>query len=699
MFGSVTAKQAFSLPAAIGGSMRAFCSSVAVDHDRVEAKNIHVHGGGAGEAGARRGDRLHHDGGFGDAETGTAIGLRDADAEPAAGGDGAAEFFGKRPVAITLEPIIVAKARADFLHRLAQRQLKLGQGEVDGGHSIGFKRLFTTFAYRSLRIERRSRRRQMIAPSQHSELSVPRLLRRAQRAQGGDDLDKAERLYNAALQRVPQNFNALHGLGQIHHRRGCLDTALVLFQEALKADPWRADGFASLGLLFHALKQFERALKSYDEGLRLAPGDTELCNRRGVALLELGRLNEALENFDRALAADAENPDALGNRGNALFRLNRPTEAIAAYDRALVRAPESAPLLTNRAIALRRLDRPHEALMSATRALAANPDFAPARFVEGTLRLLLGDFAAGWQGYEARWGGSMAAQRRELAAPLWLGRHSLDGKTILLHAEQGFGDTIQFVRYAPHVAERGARVVLEVQPQLVRLLSGMSGVDIVLSRKAPLPPFDFHCPLASLPLAFGTELASIPAEVPYLKVPADALARWQTRFPKGRPLVGLVWSGERAHDNDLNRSIRLATLLPLLDGTDVQFVSLQHDVREHDAALLKARTDVLHIGRNFADFADTAAAIAALDAVIAVDTAVAHLCGAMGKPLWLLLPYAADFRWLRERTDSPWYPTARLYRQEKFADWGVPVQALVRDLSSTMIPASLLPAKRSNPAA
>ena len=203
--------------------------------------------------------------------------------------------------------------------------------------------------------------------------------------------------------------------------------------------------------------------------------------------------------------------------------------------------------------------------MSATRALAANPDFAPARFVEGTLRLLLGEFAAGWRGYEARWGGSMAAQRRELAAPLWLGRQSLDGKTILLHAEQGFGDTIQFVRYAPLVAARGARVVLEVQPQLVRLLSGISGVDAVLPRKAPLPPFDFHCPLASLPLALGTELASIPAEVPYLKVPADTLARWQVRLQKGRPLVGLAWSGERAHDNDLNRSIRLATLLPLLE--------------------------------------------------------------------------------------------------------------------------------------
>jgi tetratricopeptide (TPR) repeat protein len=511
-------------------------------------------------------------------------------------------------------------------------------------------------------------------------------LRRAQRAQEVGDLDKAERLCNAVLQHAPRNFDALHGLGQIHHRRGRLDTALVLFQEALKADLGRAEGFASLGLLFHALKQFERALKSYHEALRLAPGDVELLNRRGVALLELGRASEALDDFDRALAADPENLDALGNRGNALFRLNRPAEAIEAYDRALERAPESAPLLTNRAIALRRLDRPHEALMSAARALAANPNFAPARFVEGTVRLLLGDFATGWRGYESRWGGSMAGQRRALAAPLWVGRQPLAGKTILLHAEQGFGDTIQFVRYAPLVAARGARVVLEVQPQLVRLLSGMNGVDTVLPRSASLPHFDFHCPLASLPLALGTEMHSIPADVPYLAPPTGASKYWQARLPRSRPLVGLVWSGERAHDNDLNRSIRLETLLPLLAGVDVQFVSLQYDVREQDAALLKARTDLLHISREFTDFADTAAAVAALDALISVDTAVAHLCGAMGKPLFLLLPYAADFRWLRERSDSPWYPTARLFRQRRFGDWTDTIAALRQDLGRALAP-------------
>jgi tetratricopeptide (TPR) repeat protein len=529
----------------------------------------------------------------------------------------------------------------------------------------------------------------MHAPLQpHSHPNVSRMVRRAHRALGQGELHDAERLYNAVLARQPQSFDALHGLGQIHYRRGRLDTALVLFQEALKADLGRADGFASLGLLFHSLKQFERALVSFDEGLHLAPDDAELHNSRGVVLLELGRPRQALEEFDHALGVDPGHLDALGNRGNTLFKLNHPVEALAIYDRVLKLQPENAQLWTNRAIALRRLERPHEALISAMRALAAKPDFQPARFVDSTVRLYLGDFAAGWQGYEWRWGGAFGPHRRKLAVPLWLGKETLDGKTILLHAEQGFGDTIQFVRYAPLLAERGARVILEVQPPLVPLLSGMPGIATVLPRKAPLPPFDFHCPLLSLPLGFGTALATIPASVPYIAPPKDKVAFWRARLPPGRPLVGVAWAGERAHDNDLNRSMRFEMLEPLFDVPNVQFVSLQHDVREEDVPLLRQRADILQIGQEFADFADTAGAIACLDAVISVDTAVAHLSGAMGTPLFVLLPFAADFRWLRERTDSPWYPTARLYRQRQFGDWSDAVGALAQDLSLAAFPSN-----------
>jgi tetratricopeptide (TPR) repeat protein len=506
------------------------------------------------------------------------------------------------------------------------------------------------------------------------------MLRRALRAHEHGEFDKAERLYAAVLEAQPDHFDALHGLGLLNYRRGRLDAALALIQAALKADLAHADGFSSLGLVFHALKQFERALKSYDEGLRLAPDDIELLNRRGVALLEIGRPGEALQNFERVLAVAPDHLDALGNRGNALIKLNRPAEALLSYDKALTVSPDNAQLLTNRAAALRRLDRPHEALRSARRALLSRPDFAQAKFVEGVARLTLGDFS-GWRGYEARWGvGFLASHRRSFAAPLWLGEQSLDGKTVLLHAEQGYGDTLQFVRYAPLLAGRGANVILEVQPELAKLLSPLPGVAAVIARGKPLPPFDFHCPLLSLPLAFATELATIPAAIPYIAAAEHDIAPWRERLPRRRPLIGLVWSGERSHDNDRNRSLRLETLLPLLK-TQATFVSLQHEVRDEDAALLRQQSAIVHVGDRFSDFADTAAVISLLDAVIAADTAVAHLAGAMGKPLLLLLPFGADFRWLRQRDDSPWYPTARLFRQPAFGDWDSVIETLRCELT------------------
>jgi tetratricopeptide (TPR) repeat protein len=506
------------------------------------------------------------------------------------------------------------------------------------------------------------------------------MLRRALRAYGEGEFATAERLFTAVLQTQADNFDALHGLGLINFRRGRLDAALALIQAALQADLDRADGFSSLGLVFHALTHFERALKSFDAGLRIAPDDGELLNRRGVALLELGRPHDALESFDRVLAAAPNHLEALGNRGNALIKLNRAVEALASYDRALAIAPDNAQLLTNRAAALRRLDRPHEAMMSARSALVCRPDFAQAKFVEAAARLTLGDFS-GWRGYEARWSvGFLAGQRRGFSQPLWLGAPSLSGKTILLHAEQGFGDTIQFARYAPLLAGRGANVILEVQPALKRLLAATPGVAAVTARGETLPSFDFHCPLLSLPLALGTEPATIPAAIPYIVPSDDDIARWRQRLPERKPLVGLVWSGERSHDNDLNRSLRLEALSPLLGLNDVTFVSLQHEVREVDSGLLHQHPAVIHVGDQFHDFADTAAAIAPLDAVISADTAVAHLAGAMGKPLILLLPFGADFRWLRERNDSPWYPTARLYRQPAFGDWASVVATVRQDL-------------------
>ena len=531
--------------------------------------------------------------------------------------------------------------------------------------------------------------------------SSRKLLRRARHAQDAGDAATADRLYAAVLQSEPDNFDALHGRGRLHCQWGQFDSALTLIQTALKIDRGSADGFASLGLVFYYLRRLEDALTSFDEGLAIAPDNAELLNMRGVALLELGRAGDALGGFEAALAADPDLLDARGNYGNALLKLNRPAAAIAAYDQALARAPDNAGLLTNRAIALRKLDRPHEALMSVSRALAGQPDFAQAKFVDSLVRLTLGDFRDGWRAYESRWlGRNLSTRRRNFTAPLWLGDGQLEGllheglpleglpleglplagKTILLHAEQGFGDTLQFLRYAPMVAGQGAKVVLEVQRELVRLLSDLDGVDVVIGRGEALPAFDLHCPLLSLPLAFGTELPTIPASVPYIAAPAADVALWRECLPQGRPRIGVVWSGDPGHDNDVNRSLRLKMLAPLFDVPAIDFFSLQYRIRDEDSETLREFPNLLPLERGLRDFADTAAVVANLDAVISIDSAVAHLAGAMGKDVFLLLPFGADFRWLRERTDSPWYPSVQLFRQPRFDDWPGAVLALTEHI-------------------
>jgi tetratricopeptide (TPR) repeat protein len=508
----------------------------------------------------------------------------------------------------------------------------------------------------------------------------PRFRRARQLHQSGE-LDAAERLYGDILRRDPQHFAALHLLAMLHYQRGRLDHAERLLRAALSLDEACADAQADLGLVLLAAGRCGDALERYEAACRLALDDADFHNGRGVVLLRLERPDEALASFAQALALCPGHVDALGNRGNALLKLNRVREAIASFDAGLRIAPKHARLLTNRAIALRRLDCPREALMDLSRARVSAPDFAEARFVQSLVRLTLGDFAAGWQGYEARWAtAAFAPHRRQFARPLWLGNAPLTAKTILLHAEQGYGDTIQFVRYVPHVVALGARVILEVQAELASLMAASLPVEVI-AHGDPLPAFDLQCPLMSLPLALRTALDAIPADSPYLIAPPrDGAHRPAAPEPGRPPRIGLVWAGDPLHKNDLNRSMPLSLLRPLFDVPRLEFVSLQQEIGAQDAALARSLPRLVLAGP-FADFAATAAAIAPLDAVVAVDTAVAHLAGALGKPLYLLLPYGADFRWLRARADSPWYPTARLFRQHAFGDWERAIDALCQELA------------------
>lgn len=446
--------------------------------------------------------------------------------------------------------------------------------------------------------------------------------------------------------------------------------ALASYDRALALNPDDARAHCNRGVTLQALKRTQEALASYDRALGLDPDYVEALSNRSDALRELGRPAEALASCDRALALEPGCTAALCNRSAALQQLGCPAEALASCDRALELEPDYAEALYNRGTTLQMLNRPEEALASYGRALALEPGHAAAHWNESLCRLLTGDFERGWREYE--WRGRndrLNPWKRDFSQPPWLGGQPIAGRTILLHAEQGLGDTIQFCRYARLVAERGATVLLEVQPPLRPLLEGLRGVSRLLTQGEALPAFDCHTPLLSLPLAFDTRLDSIPADVPYLGSDPERVDEWRARLgPRLLPRVGLTWSGTLGHKNDHNRSIPLAQCAGLLPG-GVQAVSLQKDLRASDAATLEARGDILHFGDALMDFADTAALVELMDVVVTVDTSVAHLAGAMGKPVWILLPFAPDWRWLLEREDSPWYPTARLFRQPAIGDW------------------------------
>lgn len=510
--------------------------------------------------------------------------------------------------------------------------------------------------------------------------NLPRLQRQALSAFEQGHFDKAERLCAAILEYRRDDFDALHLAGFIRLQRGRHLEAIDLLTRAVKVNAHSVDAVSNLGLAFHGAGRLEEAIAHYRSALVLAPRHPEILYNLGNAHLAQGRIDDALKSYDEVLSLNPSHVGAHVNRGNTLLRFNRPADALASYDRALALMPSHPQILTNRGHALRRLNRPQEALGDFAAALSKAPEFPEAHFEMALARMTLGDFDAGWKEYEWRWKtGAFADKRRAFRPPLWLGDAPLAGKTILLHAEQGLGDTIQFIRYAPLLLERGARVICEVQGELVSLLSQLEGVEVI-AQGDRLPDFDLHCPLLSLPLAFGASLETIPAATPYLAAPAPRIADWRDRLGQRPPRAGFVWSGSTAHKNDANRSIPLARLASFFENLPLACVSLQRETREADRVVLQQVPNLIDLGEGLSDFTDTAAVISLLDVVVSVDTAVAHLAGAMGKQVVILLPHAADFRWLRERQDTPWYPTARLLRQPSFGDWDGVIAGLAGEL-------------------
>jgi tetratricopeptide (TPR) repeat protein len=446
--------------------------------------------------------------------------------------------------------------------------------------------------------------------------------------------------------------------------------ALADYDRIVAADPANWEAWNNRGIVLDQLERYDDALKSYDRALALKPNDDNVLHNRGATLICLQRYDEALPLFEHLIASDPAYADNWSCHGVALASLMRLDAALASFENGLALDPDSPRALNGKGMALTALGRVGEAIEEYKRALASHPGNPMTHGNLAFAQLVSGDLAQGFANYEwRRKDGPIGKSQRTYSRPEWQGE-DLAGKTLLLHPEQGLGDVIHFARFVPLLTARGARVILEAPPALATLLQSLPGKATIIRTGETPPPFDLHAPLMSLAHKLNVTLETIPSSVPYLHADDTKRAQWRARLAhlKGKR-VGVCWAGNRIHRNDHARSIALATFAALLEAPNVLFVSLQRDVRDADAARLKSLPNLADWMAEIADFADTAALIAELDLVLTVDTSVAHLAGALGKPVWILIAAAPDWRWLLNRDDSPWYPTARLFRQQQLGDW------------------------------
>jgi tetratricopeptide (TPR) repeat protein len=479
-------------------------------------------------------------------------------------------------------------------------------------------------------------------------------------------------LLGKSLRISPNQFRALCNLGVALKDLGRHEEALAKFDRAIALNPQYAMAYNNRGTVLSALNRQDEALDSFDRAIAIEQRYAEAHNNRAGILRERGNLEEALAGFDRAVALNPDYAVAHANRGITLNELYRSRQALASFDRAITLDPSLTAAHCGRAAALFSLKQLDEARKSNDRAFALDPEFAEAHWNRARFSLITGNFAEGWVEQEWRWKlhewRSKIPRGMSAGRPLWTGNEPISGKTLLVIPEQGFGDFVQFCRYLPMVRELGANIVVEAKARLIPLLKTLPGEFVFIEAASPLPDFDFYCPIMSLPRAFKTRLETIPAKVPYLF--ADAVKRdlvLARLDAKSAPRIGLVWSGNPARQADRLRSIPLKQLEPLL-RQDFAFHCLQKEISPEERALMDSFRLLAHAGEQD-DFSDAAALITCMDLVVTIDTAVAHIAGAMGKPVWILLPYMADWRWMLDRNDSPWYPTATLFRQKSAGDW------------------------------
>jgi tetratricopeptide (TPR) repeat protein len=504
-------------------------------------------------------------------------------------------------------------------------------------------------------------------------------------------LPEALQSYTLALAIEPGNVETLHNRAVAYSLLGRYAEALRDYDELLARRGEHAPDLIGRGAALVALHRNTEALTPLQRAVEQLPHDAEAHIQYGVALLRLKRYEEALASFDRALAIRSDRPEVLNNRGAALVELDRLEDALITFQSEVALGGASADTYTNLGLVYRSLGRYYEAMASFRQTLARKPADPAASFGLAFVHLTVGEFEKGWPLYEARFQEpTLAVPTRDFDVPRWDGRQSLPGKTLLVHAEQGLGDAIHFCRYLPLLASQGINIVFEVMPSLKALMRSLPGTIQVIGRGEPIPSVDYHCPLLSLPLAWGTDLATIPAGVPYLEAEPQRVARWAARLQAVSGLrVGISWQGNLVVEQLMwarGRSMPLAELAPLAQIPGVSLVSLQKGPGSEQLRDVTFRDRVLDLGSDLDHgpdaFLDTAAVMAGLDLVISTDTSIAHLAGALARPTWIALPAVAEWRWLLERSDSPWYPTMRLFRQRRRRNWQSVVAALVAALAS-----------------
>ncbi|MBD2179888.1 tetratricopeptide repeat protein [Planktothrix sp. FACHB-1355] len=490
--------------------------------------------------------------------------------------------------------------------------------------------------------------------------------------------EQAEKIYFQFVEQDPKNPIAYKNLGNVLYSQGKLEEAIAYYQEGIELEPNDAITYYHLGNAFHQLNRLEEAIAHYQQSLAISPKSPTVLNNLGNSLQRKGKFEEAIACYQQSITLDSNNALTYNNLGSVFNSQGKMEEALACFQQGLNLEPDNVESYNNLAVSYQKHRQYEKALECCDRAIEIKPNYADAHWNRALILLRLGDYERGFIEYEWRWQ-RKENQPRFLPKPIWDGSN-IEGKTILLQAEQGIGDLIQFIRYVPLLVKLGACIIVESHQQLVRLLRNVEGIDKVVAIGETLPEFDVYIPLLSVPRILGTTLETIPATIPYI-APLK-----EVRFPlddsdESYLKVGIVWAGNPKHLDDRKRSTSLQQFLPIFNISHITFYSLQKGPKAAEISEISLPINLVDLNSKINDFADTAAVIAQLDLVITVDTAVAHLAGAMGKPVWVLLCYNPDWRWMIDREDTPWYPSVRLFRQNRSGDWQEVLERVAQTLT------------------